>query len=89
MQPAPTKKYPHGTWEFAASSVFWDAHYQAGLFFLSYAIAVRVNSSGAEQRRYALPALRQVSQDFGGCTSGSTARVIGSAIRVDSRFLPA
>lgn len=61
MKPAPTERYRPGTWEFAASSVYWDAHYQAGLFFLSYAIAVSVNTSAAEQRPYALPALQQVS----------------------------
>ncbi|CAM9741979.1 unnamed protein product, partial [Choristocarpus tenellus] len=40
LQPAPRDLFPPGTWEFAASSVFWDAHYQMGLFFLSYALDV-------------------------------------------------
>ncbi|CAM9392905.1 unnamed protein product, partial [Ectocarpus sp. 12 AP-2014] len=36
MQPVVVSRYRPGTWEFSAASVYWDAHYQAGLFFLSY-----------------------------------------------------
>eukprot|EP00638_Chattonella_subsalsa_P003242 CAMPEP_0117762330 /NCGR_PEP_ID=MMETSP0947-20121206/17866_1 /TAXON_ID=44440 /ORGANISM="Chattonella subsalsa, Strain CCMP2191" /LENGTH=786 /DNA_ID=CAMNT_0005583601 /DNA_START=72 /DNA_END=2429 /DNA_ORIENTATION=+ len=35
-----TKDFPEGSWEHAASSVYWDAHYQAGLFFLTWGLAV-------------------------------------------------
>lgn len=32
------KKYPPGSWEWAAVSVFFDAHYQYGKMILSYQI---------------------------------------------------
>lgn len=32
------KKYPLGSWESAAMSVYHDAHYQLGLFYLTYAM---------------------------------------------------
>ena len=34
------RKYPAGTWEHAAYSVFYDAHYQLGLHYLTWAIDV-------------------------------------------------
>lgn len=60
LSPAPTELHPPGTWEFAASSVYWDAHYQAALFFLSYHIAVSGDAAKAGQRPNTLPAIRQV-----------------------------
>jgi len=33
-------QFPAGSWEFAALSVYWDAHYQAGLFYLTWALAL-------------------------------------------------
>jgi hypothetical protein len=32
------RKYPKGSWERAAMNVYYDAHYQLGLFLLTYAI---------------------------------------------------
>lgn len=61
MQPASTEKYRPGSWEFAATSVYWDAHYQAGLFFLSYAVEVWATEPKQQQRNRVLPALREVN----------------------------
>ena len=36
----PASKYAKGSWEFAAGSVYQDAHYQYALFFLTYAIEI-------------------------------------------------
>lgn len=60
MLPVSTNTYHPGSWEFAAISVRWDAHYQVGLFFLSYAIGVSVEPPEREQRPHFLPALRDV-----------------------------
>jgi hypothetical protein len=32
--------FPKGSWEFAAMSVYFDAHYQLGLFYLTYAMDI-------------------------------------------------
>ncbi|CAM9766485.1 unnamed protein product [Ectocarpus fasciculatus] len=61
MQPVTVNRYHPGTWEFSAASVYWDAHYQAGLFFLSYAIGAWDNAPRATQRPHLLPALRDAS----------------------------
>lgn len=60
MKVVSTNIYRPGTWEFAASSVYWDAHYQAALFFLSYGVGAWINTPGAIQRPQAVPALRAV-----------------------------
>lgn len=64
MQPVSVNRFRPSTWEFAATSVYWDAHYQAGLFFLSYAIGVWDSTPRAEQRPHLLPALRDVRARF-------------------------
>lgn len=60
MRPVSTIPQAPGSWEFAAKSVYWDAHYQAGLFFLSYGVGVWANTPGAQQRAHVLPALKDV-----------------------------
>lgn len=60
MDMVPLNRYRPGTWEFSAASVYWDAHYQAGLFFLSYAVGMWNTTPRAEQRPHLLPALRNV-----------------------------
>lgn len=60
MLPVSTNTHRPGSWEFAAISVYWDAHYQAGLFLLSYAIEVSAETPEREQRPHFLPALRDV-----------------------------
>jgi len=35
------KQFPAGTWEFAAMSVYYDAHYQLGLHLLTFAMSLR------------------------------------------------
>lgn len=60
MEPVAGNEYLPGSWEYAAISVYWDAHYQAGLFFLSYAVGVWAKTPKDEQRPHLLPALRNV-----------------------------
>jgi hypothetical protein len=40
-------KYPAGSWEYAAASVFYDAHYQLGLNLLTWAIDIHSSVDGA------------------------------------------
>ncbi|CAN0290455.1 unnamed protein product [Discosporangium mesarthrocarpum] len=66
MRPSPADIYPPGSWEFAASSVFWDAHYQMGLFLLSYAIQVwRPRELLSGQRGRVLPGLKAAASLLG------------------------
>ena len=44
----PLGRFAAGSWEFAAGSVFWDAHYQLGLFHLTWALDLAEGVTGAE-----------------------------------------
>ncbi|CAM9105270.1 unnamed protein product, partial [Hapterophycus canaliculatus] len=98
MKPVSVNRYHPGTWEFAAASVYWDAHYQAGLFFLSYAIGVWDSAPRAEQRQHLLPALRDASAlllrtleavDSQGTFSSSRPDLLKNTILAEIRYLQA
>ena len=40
MKPFLAYDYPPGSWEFAAKSVYWDMHYQRGIFLLTFALTL-------------------------------------------------
>ncbi len=50
------KKYPDGTWEYAAFSVHYDGYYQLALNFLTYAISLQ-NSIAKDNLYHKLPVL--------------------------------
>ena len=43
--PPPPGRFPAGSWEFAATSVFYDAHYQTALFSLTFALDLAEQAS--------------------------------------------
>ncbi|CAM9812280.1 unnamed protein product [Scytosiphon promiscuus] len=98
MELVSANRYRPGTWEFAAASVYWDAHYQAGLFFLSYGIGVWESAPRAEQRPHLLPALRDASAlllrtleavDAHGTFSSSRPDLLKNTILAEIRYLQA
>ena len=40
-------QFPPGSWEFGATSIYWDMHYQYGLALLTHALALRQNNDMA------------------------------------------